>query len=135
MCQVIDAILSKSRSGTLRDQVTAMIRAWLAAHLVDPELHRVLERELPFLDPPHDGSRSDHNIFEHIRRLLEDRREEISPTDHRLATWVVVHMVKSLVHAALIEPPQQAALADIERAITDAVMGFLVGGGALAASA
>ncbi len=127
MVRVIDTILSGSGNGTLREQIAAMVRAWLAAHLVDPELHRVLERDLPFLDPPHDGNPSDQSIFDRVRRLLEERCDQITLTDRGLATWVVVNMVKSLVHAAVIEPPRLAALADIECAITDAVMGVLVG--------
>lgn len=125
MYRVIDAVLSGAGKVGLREHITAIVRALLAAHLVEPRPRKVLEQEFPFFDAPMDASPSDQSIFRRVRQLLEEWREQITPADRDLATWVVPHIIESMVHAAVIESPKQVATAAIEQATTDAVMGYL----------
>ena len=127
MRDVIDCVLAGSARAGLRDRIAAMGRALLAAHLVQPDLHKVLERELSFFDALAENSPPDQGVFGVVRALLEERQNEISVVNRDLAAWVVVQIMLSLVHAAVIEPPRQFATVDIERAITDAVVGYLTG--------
>jgi AcrR family transcriptional regulator len=126
MFQVIEAVLGTGPRVTLRSQIEAIVRALMAAHLVEPRLHRVLEQELPFFDVPKaDDSPSDKGIFVRIRQLLVQHQAEIVPKDVQLAAWVIQRMLESMVHAAVLEPPPGFSMPDIERAIVDAVMGYL----------
>ncbi|WP_137936597.1 TetR/AcrR family transcriptional regulator [Chitinivorax sp. B] len=126
MYQVIDVVLSATGKTTLQEHVAGMVRAMLAAHLIEPALHRMLEREFPFFDEPATESKTDQSIFMRVRRLLSDWREQVVPDNLDLATWVVLRMLESMVHAAVIDPPDFPMDA-IERAIVDAVMGYLTG--------
>ena len=128
MDAAIDTVLGASRARSLRGHVQAMVRALLAAHQVEPELHRVLEKEFPFFDAPREESAADDSIFRRVRQLLEDHRGEIAPRNLDLATWIVLQIMESLVHAAVIEPPARFEAAAIEAAIADALMGYLGGG-------
>ena len=121
----IDGVLDAARPRSLRGHVQAMVRALLAAHQVEPELHRVLEKEFPFFDAPRDQSPADRSIFHRVRQLLQAHRNTIAPRNLDLATWVVLQIMESLVHAAVIEPPAQFEATAIEASIVDALMGYL----------
>lgn len=127
MYAVIDEVLAASRARSLRGRVQAMVRALLAAHALYPALHRVLEKEFPFFDAPREESAADHDIFRRVRQLLDEHRPELAPRNLDLATWVVLQIMETLVHAAVIEPPAQFEPAALEASIVDALMGYLCG--------
>ncbi|MGM9515087.1 TetR/AcrR family transcriptional regulator [Roseateles sp. DB2] len=126
MYQVIEAVLGTGQRGNLRSQVEAMVRALMAAHMVEPRLHRVLEQELPFFEVPKaNGSPSGQGIFSRVQQLLEQHRADILPQDLQLAAWVIQRIIESMVHAAVIEAPLGFSMPEIERAIVDAVLRYL----------
>lgn len=127
MYAAIEEVLATSRARSLRGRVQAVVRALLAAHAVYPELHRVLEKEFPFFDAPREESAADHDIFRRVRQLLDEHRAELAPRNLDLATWVVLQIMETLVHAAVIEPPAQFEPAALEASIVDALMGYLCG--------
>jgi len=104
-----------------------MVRASLAAHRVQPELHRVLEREFPFFDAPKDESPANAQIFQRVRRLLEDHCHQIAPPSRDLATWIVLQTMESLVHSAVIDAPQRFTADAMDREIVAVLMGYLEG--------
>lgn len=118
----------------LRGQVGALVRALVAAHQLEPELHRVLERDLPFFDPPREHSVADDRIFRCVRQLLEAYRDEIAPTDRDVATWAVLQTLESLVHACVVDAPPALSVPAMEAAIVDMLMGYLQPGSRAAAS-
>lgn len=128
MYAAIDAVLAGAAARTLREHLAAMVHAWLAAHQVEPELHKVLEKEFPFFDAPTQDSPADNNSFQRILHMLEAHRDEIGQPDLDLATWVLLRMMESLVHAAVMDAPARFAPADIERCIVDALDGYLRAG-------
>ncbi|MBB1626025.1 TetR/AcrR family transcriptional regulator [Achromobacter sp. UMC71] len=125
MLDVIDQALLGNPAATLRERVAAIVGASLHAHLLEPALHRVLEREFPLFDLPRDHSRADQDIHRRMRHLLELHRAEIAQQDRELATYVVLRIIESLVHAAALEPPAGFSPAQLEQAVVDAVMGYL----------
>lgn len=128
MYAAIDSVLAATQPRSLRGQVEAMVHALLAAHRVEPALHKVLEKEFPFFDAPKDQSPADGSIFQRVRSLLEQHRAEIGPRNRDLATWIVLQTMESLVHAAVIEPPARFSEQSVERAIVDVLMGYLASG-------
>lgn len=125
MLALIDEVLDGNPAATLRERVAAIVAASLHAHLLEPALHRVLEREFPLFDQPRDHSRADQDIHRRMRHLLELHREEIAQQDRELATYVVLRIMESLVHAVALEPPAGFDPRQLERAVVDAVMGYL----------
>ena len=127
MHQVIDESLSGPKKTTPRKYITTIVRALLTAHLIEPDLHKILEQELHFLTTANTESHSEKKIFSVLRRLLEEIRTQITPTNLDLAVWVVKQIVVSMVHAVVIEQPKQFSVDEMEQAITDTVMGYLLG--------
>ncbi|WP_028103598.1 TetR/AcrR family transcriptional regulator [Pseudoduganella violaceinigra] len=122
--QTVESVLSKPYEPTLDGHIGAMVRALLAAHLLEPDLHKMLELQFPYFDVPQSENEADKGIFTRVRALLGDWRDAIVPRDLDLATWVILHIMESMVHAAVIDAPR-FEMADIESSITDAVMGYL----------
>jgi hypothetical protein len=60
-----------------------------------------------------------------MRHLLELHRAEIAQQDRDLATYVVLRIMESLVHAAALEPPAGFSTQQLEQAVVNAVMGYL----------
>ncbi|EKU31105.1 putative TetR family regulator [Alcaligenes sp. HPC1271] len=104
MNQAMESSLADTQSLGLRGRLSDLVKAWLAAHRVDPELHRVLEKDFPFFDAPASESQADQSIRDRIRQLLEEHRSEVAPQDLDLATWVVMQSLESLIHGAIIPP-------------------------------
>lgn len=127
MHTAMDAVLAGAHPFGLRGKLTAIVHAWLAAHQVAPELHRVLEKEFPFFDAPADQSPADQSIWQRIQQLLEDHREEIVPADRELATWMVLQTMESLIHAAVIPPGAPRPAKQVEQAIVEMLDGYLSG--------
>ncbi|MFY3002091.1 TetR/AcrR family transcriptional regulator [Achromobacter xylosoxidans] len=125
MLALIDEVLDGNPAATLRERVAAIVAASLHAHLLEPALHRVLEREFPLFDQPRDHSRADQDIHRRMRHLLELHREEIAQQDRELATYVVLRIMESLVHAVALESPAGFDPRQLEGAVVDAVMGYL----------
>ena len=122
---VLDGALAGAAQRSLEATVRALIRATLDAHLVDPELHRVLETELQGHDRFEGVEGIDHSIFAKVRELLALHRNRIAPRNLDLAAYVVLRIVESLVHAAVIEPVDLVPPAEIEGEIARAVLGYL----------
>ena len=125
MLDVIDDVLNSNPAATLQERVAAIVQAMLHAHLLEPALHRVLEREFPLFDTPREHSLADQDIHRRMRHLLELHRAEIAQQDRDLATYVVLRIMESLVHAAALEPPAGFSTGQLEQAVVDAVMGYL----------
>ncbi|MPS80246.1 MAG: TetR/AcrR family transcriptional regulator [Achromobacter sp.] len=132
MLDVIDDVLNSNPAATLKERVAAIVQAMLHAHLLEPALHRVLEREFPLFDIPGDHSLADQDIHRRMRHLLELHRAEIAQQDRDLATYVVLRIMESLVHAMALEPPAGFDARQLEQSVVDAVMGYLATPGAAA---
>ena len=135
MATAIANVLAASQPRSLRGHVQAMVRALLAAHRLEPELHRVLEQEFPFFDAPKDQSPANDQIFQRVRQLLQEHSHQIGPRDHDLATWIVLQTMESLVHAAVIGAPQHFTSDAMDNEIVAVLMGYLESAGAQATGA
>jgi len=127
MHAAMETVLAGAHPLDLRGKLTAIVHAWLAAHQIAPELHRVLEKEFPFFDAPPDQSPADQGIWRRIRQLLEDHRDEVVPRDRKLATWMVLQTMESLIHAAVIPPGAPRPAKQVGQAIVEMLTGYLCG--------
>lgn len=126
MYQVINDVLTNTHPESLQGHIEAIVHAWLEAHNVEPTLHKVLEKEFPFLDAPRDQSPADATIFCQMRQILQVYEKDIVQRDLDLATWTILRIIETLIHAAVIDPPVQFCIDDIEQSIVDAVIGYLL---------
>ncbi|ATB49497.1 TetR/AcrR family transcriptional regulator [Corallococcus macrosporus] len=124
MQAVVDRALDAAQGRTLRAVIEDIVAGALALHRAEPRLQRILHVEYPYFEKPPGTSRSAGRLFERSRALLEAHRTQMGRDDLDLATHMVLRMVESLVHAAVLDPPVTDAGAH-EAAIADAVEGYL----------
>ncbi|MGH8446101.1 MAG: TetR/AcrR family transcriptional regulator [Solimonas sp.] len=125
--ELLAQALDETRGRSLREQMSAMVHAGLQGHLLEPELHRVLEHEFPFFDTPASETEDYLGVHARFDEILEAHRDEIAPRNLKLARYMIVASTQALVHAAVIDPPAEFDTAEIEAAIVDLVMGYLNG--------
>ena len=121
MMAVIDKALTRPEHTGLENALTGLIEAAVEAHLVEADLHRVLEQQLAGLDVAKDGHGFDDTVQCRIHGLLQRYRDEITLKDLKLGTFVLMHAVHALIHASVLELPAgvstQAAIREIVRMV------------------
>jgi AcrR family transcriptional regulator len=125
MCAVVESVLATASPQDMRSHLAVLVHAMLAAHQVEPELHRLLEQEFLSFDVSYNQDPADLSVFRRVRQLLENHRREVAPRDLDLATWMVLKMMQALVHAAVITPPPRHATPAVEQAIVDMLAGYI----------
>ncbi len=124
MQAVLDEALASARGGSLRVAVRSLVRALVQAHRIEPELHRVLESEVPHLDRFEGVDELDRRSTERVRALLETHRREIAIRDLDVASFVLTQSLHPLIHAAAIGPSALAPAA-VEEEIVRLALAYL----------
>ena len=80
------------------------VRAAIAAHRVDPKLHRILDEEVPRagLENVDAAVQNANGLF---RAYFEAHRHEIDVSDPELAAFILVTTVEALTHSAVLHRP------------------------------
>jgi hypothetical protein len=79
-----------------------LVSMGVAAHAVNPELHRVFTEELPPLRYA-DIAAADASLFAEFRALLT--RSARGLTDPELTMWMVATVADAVLHRAAVERP------------------------------
>ena len=89
----LDEVTSQMEQGSpslpVRSAIQFAVELMIRAHAVDPELHRALEEEVPGMDV--DRNRGiERRLHALVFEYLQERRDELLPTDLELAAFMVV---------------------------------------------
>lgn len=106
------------------DAIPAVIDAMFAAHLVDPELHRVLHRQIPrvgALTLLEETSSRCRAVVENMLRARPDQHGRAD--DVATSALVVTEAVEALIHASLELPPARARA--VQRHAAELVLRYL----------
>jgi AcrR family transcriptional regulator len=128
LMRVVHAELAKVATLPMEQGVRALVAAAIAAHRVDPKLHRVLAEQIPRtgeLANMEAFNRRNHDLF---RAYLEAHREEVRPLDLGLAAFVCVTSVEALTHTAVLhhsESFSDEAFAALVDETTRLIVGYL----------
>jgi len=119
------AVMTRVADAPLAEMVAAVIDANVAAHLVDPALHRVLSTEVPQLGESDAAHAFEQRAAARVRALFESRRREIAVADLDLATYLVMRTVEATIHEAVVERPADLASGAIAREVTRLLLNYL----------
>jgi AcrR family transcriptional regulator len=122
--RMVETKLVEHATSALEDLIRAMIEAMIDAHSTDPELHQLLQTEVPNrAEGTKDFAVRLHGAF---RLALAARAHEFkTPRDLDLVAFVVTHMVESLSHGAVLRRPPRVSLAAAKEEAVRAVMAYL----------
>jgi AcrR family transcriptional regulator len=121
----LDEAMARVGDAPLPALVAAVIEANVAAHLIDPALHRVLSAEVPQLGASDAALAFEQRTLARVRALLARRRAEIAVRDLDLATYLVARTVEATIHEAVVERPDDLASGAIAREVTRLLLRYL----------
>ncbi len=127
-CQKMLAMLGGA-AGSMVDAplpfaVRSFVRSMLAAHAVEPELHRVLVHHAMQFGVGM-VREFEQRCLEMVRAYLELRVREIVPRDLRTASFVLVTAVEAITHRAVLERPEELRSKALEDEICALVLRYL----------
>jgi AcrR family transcriptional regulator len=108
--------------------VRSLVAAAVAAHRLDPKLHRALAEQIPrtgVLNGVGDFNPENYSLF---RTYLEGHRHELRALDLDLAAFVCVSSIEALTHTAILHRPEilsDDAVAALVDEATRLVLGYL----------
>jgi AcrR family transcriptional regulator len=104
----------------LGQAIERAVRMMVAAHSVDPKLHKVLVEQVPRVGRLEHVERMEREMIALARAYLEAKRAEISVTNLDLSAYIVVGMIESLTHAAVLTRPEllgEPFVAEVTKAV------------------
>jgi AcrR family transcriptional regulator len=110
MKAVIERALAKAMDGTLADALSVLIEGAVEAHRVEAGLHRVLELQLPGHDVTALTDSFDEVLEGRLLAVLARHRAELTVPDLKLASFMLMHSVHALIHAAVLQRPKGVSL-------------------------
>ncbi|CAN7727643.1 TetR/AcrR family transcriptional regulator [Variovorax paradoxus] len=100
--QMVRSELAQVRAQPLDQAIRRFVAVAVAAHRLDPQLHRVLAEQIPRvgrLEKLETFSRENFSLF---RAYLEAARDELAVDDLELASFVCVTTIEALTHNAVL---------------------------------
>lgn len=125
MLAVMQGGVERWMSHPLRRVVREMVRAMLAAHAVQPELHRVFMEEVPRFGRFDHSAEVESKLEELAKAYLERHRERLRPRNLEMAAFVVVQAVEALTHATVLYRPENLRSAEFLNEVTELVVRYL----------
>lgn len=121
----LQAALANIDARPLKDTVSTLVHAVFEAHLLEPALHKILQTEIP--EPAlYDEQTSLESDFQSIvLSLLNHRQDQIRAIDSELASRILINVIESLVHAAVIDNNFEEDASKIENEIVTMITLYL----------
>jgi AcrR family transcriptional regulator len=119
--------VASATGAPLETAAKSLVDAVVAAHMLNPKLHKVLEEEVPH--PAAGGNRDDlgNEMLGALCQILEHYRDELIPTDLELTSLLLMQLVEALVHSVVINPPTTMDPEKIKDEILTIVVRYLKG--------
>ncbi len=109
LTDVIQGALTRVAAHPLEALIRELVAAAIAAHRVDPKLHRVLAEQVPRKGRSGNIEAVERHARGLFREHLERHRGEIDIADPDLAAFVLVTTVEALTHNAVLDRPDLLA--------------------------
>jgi AcrR family transcriptional regulator len=110
------------------DIVRGMIRANVAAHLVDPELHTAISDFVPPQGAHDRRIAFTREAQARVRAILEAYRDDLAVRDLDLAAYMIVRTVEACVHDAYFNRKADMLSGALTAQVEDLVLAYLLGG-------
>jgi hypothetical protein len=99
---VVEVALREVADLPLAEAARQLVAAAIAAHRLDPQLHRVLAEQTPHVGPLAEVATFNNDLYGLFRDYLERHRRTLRPVDLDLAAFVCVTSIEALTHTAVI---------------------------------
>ena len=126
MSETLQAEMAKLADAPLAVVVRRMVTLMLDAHAIEPELHRVLNEQVPRVGRLHRVHEVEARMQRLGRAYFERRHKELRPgLDLDTAAFVVVQTIEALTHGAMIHGSAAPGRDALVEEITTLVLRYL----------
>lgn len=124
MVQLAQHHLEELSDRTIPEVLRQIVKAALAAHAVNPKLHRVLHEQISHSEVI---QRLDEAKTERLLRLfLSQRSDQLQPKNLELAVFMVERTIRGLIHGAMIDRPELLKTEEFEQELMRMLLAYLV---------
>jgi len=123
---VIGDTLTRMESLPVEEAVRSLVAIAIQAHLLDPDLHRVLSEQIPQLGPFEHLETANREAYNRFRAYLESRREELPDMDLDVAAYVSATSIEALAHNAVLRHSHTFSREVLIDHATRLVVGYLM---------
>ncbi|MBN8561180.1 MAG: TetR family transcriptional regulator [Leptolyngbya sp. UWPOB_LEPTO1] len=124
MVQLAKQHLEGLSDRTIPEVLRQIIKAALAAHAVNPKLHRVLHEQIPHSEVM---KRLDQAKIENLlQSFLAQRSDQLRPKNLELAVFMVERTIRALIYGAMIDHPELLKTGELEQELTLMLSAYLV---------
>lgn len=123
MVQLAKQHLAGLNDQTIPEVLQHMIKAALAAHAVNPKLHRALHEQIPHSEVM---QRLDQVKMENLlRSFLAQRSDQLQPKNLELTVFIVERTIRALIHGAIIDRPELLKTKEFEQELMVMLSAYL----------
>lgn len=96
---IFDSDAAQNSHAPIEVALPELVKAAIAAHAVNPKLHKVLDEQVPRIGRLKQVTNAEEKINALLRAYLEQRRDRILPQNLDLAVFILGRTVEALTHA------------------------------------
>jgi AcrR family transcriptional regulator len=126
MQRQLEDVIAQHGEAPLEEIVPIYVKAMLAAHRVEPRLHRVFSEQLPKLAGRDALMRWSEETERMIRGVLHEHRDRLRPTDLEMASFLLLHAVEAITHASVILRPRYLEREALAEEISELILRYLL---------
>jgi AcrR family transcriptional regulator len=126
MVSLVKGKLAEVASAPLPHAIRTMIEVMFAAHAVDPKLHKVLIEQVPRVGRLEKILDMEREVEVVLAAYLAARATEVRPVNVAAAAKVLMRVVESVTHHAVLTEMPAAEQRTIAGELTDMVMRYLL---------
>lgn len=121
MMAVIESKLRDLFDAPIKVVLPEVVKAGIAAHAIDPTLHKVLHEQVPRLS----GTESENRMTDLMRNYLAKQCDRIQPQKLDYIVFVIERSIEALTHAAVIECSDLLQDGQLEQEINEMLLSYL----------
>jgi AcrR family transcriptional regulator len=118
--QVVRRALADVAALPMEQAVRKLIAAAIAAHRIDPTLHRVLSEQMPRTGKSENVELLSSETYALFKAYLDARRDEFRQVDLGLAAFVCVTSIEALTHTAVLHHAERLSDEAFEALVDEA---------------
>lgn len=122
MMAIIESKLNELCNAPIAVVLHELVKVCIAAHAIDPMLHKVLNEQVPRIN----NTNAEKRVTALLHTYLELHRDQIQPQNLDLAVFILERTVEALTHTAVIERPELLNDGQLEQEITNLLLSYLV---------
>lgn len=126
MQRQLEEVIAQHGELPLEEIVPTYVKAMLAAHRVEPRLHRVFSEQLPKLAGRDALIRWSEEAERVIRGVLHEHRVRLRPRDLEMAAFLLLHAVEAITHASVIFRPRYLEREALAEEISELILRYLL---------